>query len=551
MQPLKPVVVVTRAGDQDFRHDFAALPPEYGQPAFEERADVRAIRAALNANLNELDRRTGFTRFLSGRPVVIKPNLVTVYHCLGTVEPDYPESTDPRLIDALVLYLQQYTSQITIVESSGRAMPTRGSFRISGLNRLARLRGVRLAALEEEPVERYLLPQASVMREILAPAAFGPVIRGEAFFISMPKLKTNLYTAVTLGFKNSMGIIPYNLRQRNHTYALDDKLVDMLQIFRPDLTLIDGLVGGEGNCPAPVDAVDSRLLLSGTQVVETDRIAARLMGFDPQQIALLCAADERGLGDAAVEVVGDLQPVAFRPADPSLMSARFRQRFPNVRVLVGLPERLQRGEELGLPISPAEAERLEMACRGGCLASARFAFEMIEREGLPTDFYLTVLIGRGMGPHQVFYDAQGQPYSPAQIEALPGRKMVMGACARAEKGLPGEYIAGCMPLPNAPHAALHRLTGTRCRVLTLRNRFLLPLAWDTLQMRLARRRLLKQGRRLDVDLFQHDRDDQPRELDAAESGRPVLVWPLPVLTPEESRAALRAEWQESLRDFLL
>ncbi len=549
MRPLKPVVVVTRAGEVDFRHDYAALPPEYGRPAFEERADVRAIRAALQANLTELDRRTGFTRLLSGRPVVIKPNLVTVYHHLGMVEPDYPESTDPRLIDALVLYLQQYTSQITLVESSGRAMPTRGSFRISGLDRLARLRGVRLVALEEQPVTRYLLPQARVMRELLAPAVFEPVLRGEAFFISLPKLKTNLYTGVTLGFKNAMGIIPYNLRQRNHTYALDDKLVDLLQLFRPDLTLVDGLVGGEGNCPAPVDPVDSRVLISGTQVMETDRTAARLMGFDPQQIALLRAADERGLGDPAVEVVGDLRPIPFRPADPSLMSERFRRRFPNVRVLVGLPERLQRGNETGLPISAAEAARLELACRGGCLASARFAFEMLEREGLPTDFALTVLIGQGMGPDGVYYDAQGRPCSPAQIEALPGKKMIMGACARAHAALPGEFVSGCMPLPNEPHAALHRLTGTRCRVLTLRNRFLLPLAWDALQMRLARRRLLKQGLRLDVDLYSHDRDDQPRRLEAGESGQGGLIWPLPPLSAEEMRAAMRAEWRESLRDF--
>jgi len=35
-----------------------------------------------------------------------------------------------------------------------------------------------------------------------------------------------------------------------------DRLVDMLHLFQPDLTIIDGLVGGEGNCPAPVDPVD-------------------------------------------------------------------------------------------------------------------------------------------------------------------------------------------------------------------------------------------------------------------------------------------------------
>jgi len=48
---------------------------------------------------------------------------------------------------------------------------------------------------------------------------------------------------VTLGFKNAMGVIPYNLRQRHHHYAINRKLVEMLYLFRPDLVLIDGVVG--------------------------------------------------------------------------------------------------------------------------------------------------------------------------------------------------------------------------------------------------------------------------------------------------------------------
>ena len=110
-----------------------------------------------------------------------------------------------------------------------------------------------------------------MQREILVPKIFSSVIRGEASYVSVPKLKTILYTEVTLGFKNAMGTIPYNLRQRNHHYAIDRKLVEMLYLFRPDLVLIDGVVGGEGECPAPVDPVDSRLIIAGDQPVETDR----------------------------------------------------------------------------------------------------------------------------------------------------------------------------------------------------------------------------------------------------------------------------------------
>ncbi len=94
-------------------------------------------------------------------------------------------------------------------------------------------------------------------------------------------MKTNLYTGVTLGFKNAMGCLSYNLRQRNHNHAIDQKLVDMLHLFKADLVIIDGIVGGEGNCPAPVEPVQSRVIISGNHSVETDRVAIRMMGFDP------------------------------------------------------------------------------------------------------------------------------------------------------------------------------------------------------------------------------------------------------------------------------
>ena len=129
---------------------------------------------------------------------------------------DYPESTDPRVLDAVIAWLQRYTRNIVIVESSGRGFPTRAAFKIACIDRLSAYRGVQLLALEEQPVERYLLPKAKVMREIVVPRIFGEVVRHEAFYISLPKLKTNLYTGVTLGFKNAMGTIPYNLRQQSH-----------------------------------------------------------------------------------------------------------------------------------------------------------------------------------------------------------------------------------------------------------------------------------------------------------------------------------------------
>ena len=334
MPSTNSVVVIEHAPPMDYMRDYVALPREYGKPNYDQRPDVTAIRSVVN-NLSRLDHEIHFTERIRERKVLIKPNLVTVFHDLGLPVRDYPESTDPRVIDAVILFLQAYTRDIVIVESSGRGMPTQAAFQAAGLDRLARHRQVGLIALEEQPTDRYLLPQARIMREIVIPRIFSEVVRGEAFYISMPKMKTNLYTGVTLGFKNAMGCLSYNLRQRNHNHAIDQKLVDMLHLFKADLVIIDGIVGGEGNCPAPVEPVQSRVIISGNHSVETDRVATRLMGFDPETIQLMRIADENGFNDPGVRIIGEEKVTPYRSADPSLLGEWMKFNYPNVRVLIG------------------------------------------------------------------------------------------------------------------------------------------------------------------------------------------------------------------------
>ena len=547
-------VVISHLPDGiDLRRDYVALPHNYGSPAYFARPDIQAIYRLVEQNLAELDAHIHFIARITGRRVIFKPNLVTVYHHMGLVEDEYPETTDPRLLDAVLAYFKRFTNRLTIVESSGRGVPTRGSFAVSGIDRLARYHRAELIALEEQPTLRYFLPKASVQKEIIIPAILSEVVTGQAFFVSVPKLKTNLYTGVTLGFKNAMGLLPYNLRQRSHHYALDQKLVDILHLLKPDLTIIDGLVGGEGNCPAPVDPVDSRVVISGNNCVETDRVATRMMGFDPGSIPLIQAADAAGFTDPQVEIIGQQKVTPFRPADPSLLTPSFRHAFPHVCALVGhdLP---------GVPTistrdqcSPQVSQQMEMACRGGCLATTRFAFEMFQREGQRLDFPLALLIGAGfvLDGQRHWLDADGQPYNLAEIEQLPGKKLVVGSCAGKAAPIADRFIDGCMPFPNSPHAALHYLTGTVCAVTSLKNRHLIPLLFATLRTCQTRKRLYRLGHRLDCPLpASHTLLEPPRLLTDAEQAMRAVPLDWPPLSKEEIRAACAAENRAVLATFM-
>ncbi len=547
----KSVVVISTARDLDYRQDYVTLSHEFGTAAYDQREDIRSIRDVVFTNLTTLNKKIHFTQKIIDRKVLIKPNLVTVFHDLGMRERDYPESTDPRVIDAVVLYLQQFTRDIQIVESAGKGIPTRAAFRIAGLDRLAKVRDIELVALEEQPVERYLLPRAQVMQEMIIPTTFIPVVNGDAFYISIPKMKTNLYSGVTLGFKNAMGTIPYYLRLRNHNHALDQKLVDMLRLFQADLVIIDGIIGGEGNGPAPVYPVQSRVIISGNHGVETDRVATRMMGIDPAEIHLMMVADQEGFNDPDVEIIGDDTVTPYSKADPSLLGDWMLEYFPNVHILVGDHRAGVKPENKSCHLSGEDVRRMEMFCRGGCLAATRYAFDMLFHEGKKRDFYLTIIIGPGLlvNGEPLYFDRQGNHYTPREIEAIDEKKMAVGSCTNHLKPFVDRIIPGCMPFPNSAHMIIHQLSGTWCSVLTLRNRHLIPALIDTLILCERRKRLLRQGKRIDIPWQPEDKLFPPRVFTESELKMQFIHDPFEPLSKEEIHRLCREENRSILATF--
>lgn len=547
----RSVTVITHAKKSNYACDYVSLPADYGTDVYYNREDVRNINSTVFENLDALDEKTGFTGDIRGRRVIIKPNLVSVFHDSGFKDRDYPESTDPRVLDAIVEYLKKFTNRITIAESSGRGMPTRACFMLSGLDRLADRHGIELIALEEQPVDRYILPKSSVMKEIIIPEVFSEVVEGNAFYISVPKMKTNLYTGVTLGFKNAMGLLPYNLRQRNHNFNLAEKLVDILYLIKPDIVIIDGIIGGEGDCPAPLDPVNAGVIISGNNAVETDRTAARMMGFDPEEIPLIKISMERGFGDPDVETTGEETVIPFKKADPSLASDAFHEMFPGVLCLVGHHKRNAPAVNDPSLATADTALAMEHVCTGGCIPTTRVGFDFLYYEGVNRDFRLAVIIGAGaeIGGKTYYFDREGNAYGIDDIKALNCSKLAVGGCTSGLKDIVDRHIDGCMPFPNSAHAALHRMSGSHCKVIGPANKNIVRSLLCILQMHLARRRLIKAGVNIDCAIKLDDSIDKPRALTPAEEQSDYIKWDLPPLSRPEIRQKLREENRNLLKNY--
>lgn len=194
---------------------------------------------------------------------------------------------------------------------------------------------------------------------------------------------------------------------------------------------------------------------------------------------------------------------------------------------------------------------MECLCRGGCLATTRYAFEMLKYEGKQRDFQLTVIIGAGLmvGSKVIYYDATGQAFTLEMIAALKGKKVAIGTCTSRLKGIVDRFVDGCMPFPNSPHMVMHELSHTGCAVISLRNHHLIPALFATLRLCEKRKALLRSGQRIDIPLHHEDKCYPTREFTQAEQQQPYIFEPFTPLSPAEIQDLCAAENRNILATF--
>ncbi len=134
-------------------------------------------------------------------------------------------------------------------------------------------------------------------------------------WINCPVTKTH-GPKITCCMKNQFGILPgliYGWSKANGTdrhagmphlpALIDEFMVDLWSISRMDLNVVDGIVGHEAGALQEGDEVRTNLILAGRDPVATDLVAARLMGFNPDDMEFADLAFQRGMGPGRYEKV--------------------------------------------------------------------------------------------------------------------------------------------------------------------------------------------------------------------------------------------------------
>ncbi len=281
-----------------------------GPPVSVARCDHygrEAIRAALLSVLRPWGSMTHFVR--PGMRVLLKPNLLTAAH------PSQGITTHPALVQAVAELVIEAGGSAWIGDSpAGREAVLDAALQETGTLHAAQASGADIVRFDSARWHR--LNEIDYL--IAAPVQEADLV------INLPKLKTHSLTLYTGAVKNLFGAVVGSRKRELHLLrpgiaAFSQVLVDVLQIVRPGLTIMDGVLGIEGPGPGASGRPHRYgCLLAAEDAVALDSVVAHAMGYRRGQVLHLQQAAERGLGCAeqgAIDLHGERGALRFGPLE--------------------------------------------------------------------------------------------------------------------------------------------------------------------------------------------------------------------------------------------
>ena len=263
--------------------------------------------ARLQESFAELCEKAGLEKFAAraaGKKVFVKPNM------LGNYRPEQAVSTHPELVRLVVRWLRKAGAQVTVGDNCGL-----GGY---GLNQ----RAARITGIEEASEGAYQNIAREVVEKEIDSRFFKKLVLSRPILeadlvVNLPKLKTHTLSLLTLGIKNMFGMVAGASKSKVHNSAprveeFGEALSDIFRIRPPELTIIDGVMGMDGNGPTFGRVRPFGCLVASENAAAADLLVASLAGIDPKLCHHLRITGERGLGPKTLdelEIVGSFKPI--------------------------------------------------------------------------------------------------------------------------------------------------------------------------------------------------------------------------------------------------
>ncbi len=256
-----------------------------------------------------------------GQKVLLKPNM------LSGKPPENAVTTHPEIVRGVIKLVQEADGIVLVGDSPGIGRP----------EQVARKCGI-WDVIQEAGVE--FTPFTASVNVSTKSGTFHHLelaqdILDADVIINLPKLKTHQMMGMTCGVKNLFGAVVGMRKPRLHLQAGTSKeyfalmLLELAEFINPALTIVDGIVGMEGDGPGSGDPVQIGALIAGSNALAIDTVACDLLGLKPDSVwtQVVARKTERpGARLEEIEIVGaapsSLRPLSFRPAQSSDLNFR-------------------------------------------------------------------------------------------------------------------------------------------------------------------------------------------------------------------------------------
>lgn len=264
-------------------------------------------------------------REVRGKRILLKPNLVET----AAGEPHI--NTHPAVVLAAAeAFRRMDAAEVFVAEGQGHRRDSDAVLEESRLG--PALAASKLAFVDmncDDPVKTANRGRWSKLGPLFLPRK---LVEAD-WVVSLPKLKTHHWVGLTCSMKNLFGVMPgivYGWPKNVLHYAgIPESIADINATVRPALTIVDAVVGMEGDGPIMGTPKHVGCLVMGRNFPAVDATCARLMTLRPEGVKYLAMAS------------GRLGPILERNIDQrGEPIARFRQAFtmldlPHLRPIAG------------------------------------------------------------------------------------------------------------------------------------------------------------------------------------------------------------------------
>ncbi len=233
------------------------------------------IEAAAHRVISQVG---GMASVVKGASIaVLKPNFVAGRAAATGA------TTSFALLKAVAEEVRACGAEPVLCETPGTEFDREATYTILGVEHFCAEQGIRIVRLDPEGGQHEWLELRPAGARRLRRFRI-PRFLQEACLINLPVLKTHVVSTMTLGLKNPMGLLPRPDRRAMHTLGIAQCIVDMNRGIKPDLTIVDGSVGQDGEGPLYGEKADLQVLVAGRDSLTVDLFCCKLVGIEPHEV---------------------------------------------------------------------------------------------------------------------------------------------------------------------------------------------------------------------------------------------------------------------------